>query len=88
MKKLYGGRKAEDESRKKTTSFSSYSIVRLIFSVPRPINSFLEFRYWKNPGDSPSNGCFISAGPMGLRRMVAAGEREDPSWCSCMGRRG
>ena len=27
MKKLYGGKKAENESRKKTTSFSSYSIV-------------------------------------------------------------
>ena len=26
MKKLYGGKKAENESRKKTTSFSSYSI--------------------------------------------------------------
>lgn len=27
MKKLYGGKKAENESRKKTTSFPSYSIV-------------------------------------------------------------
>ena len=88
MKKLYGGRKAENESRKKTTSFSSYSIVRLIFSVPRLMSLFREFRYLTRPEDSPSNGCFISAVPMGLRRMVAAGEREDPSWCSCMGRRG